>query len=91
MSRYHPDEWIAVVHPTPPHLVKVETRDRVVFDGFMGQLENARLAAASREMLAALKLFLEQYDIAGDPHRSARPELAAGRAAVAKAEGRAEE
>ncbi len=46
---------------------------------------NARLIAAAPELLAALKLFMEQYDIAGDEGRGSRPEIAAARAAIAKA------
>ena len=39
----------------PSGLVKVESKDRVIFDGFNGEESNARLAAASPEMLHALK------------------------------------
>ena len=92
MSRYPSDEWVAVVHPSPPHLVKVETKDRVIFDGFTGELGNAQLAAASKELHAALLALTEwgcTYTGPQDPN-SPHELLIAARRAIAKAEGRAE-
>lgn len=48
---------------------------------------NARLIAAAPELLAALKLFVAQYQGDGHDDRELRPEMAAARAAIAKATG----
>lgn len=48
---------------------------------------NADCMAAARDLLEALRLFMEQYDGTGSERRN-RPEIIAARAAIAKAEGR---
>lgn len=48
-------------------------------------MANARLIAAAPDLLAALKLFMEQYHTPGDTDREARPEIKAALAAIKKA------
>lgn len=42
-------------------LVKVETRDRVIFDGFAGEERNAYLAAAAPQLREALILCMHKF------------------------------
>lgn len=48
---------------------------------------NARLIAAAPDLLAALEMFVDQYQGSGQDERELRPEMIAARAAIAKAKG----
>lgn len=54
-------------------------------DNEQEDIANTRLIAAAPDLLAALKLFVTQYE--GGADRECRPEMAAARAAIAKATG----
>ena len=47
-----PGPWRVTIHGF--HMIKVESKDRVIFDGFHGEEANAQLAAAAPELLEAL-------------------------------------
>jgi hypothetical protein len=84
------ETWRVCVHK-PCGFVKVETRDRVVFDGFKDRIQDAQLASAAPDMLRALKRLrlaaVQREHHMGDPYAlldaKAELEAAASEAMVA--------
>lgn len=44
-------------------LVKVENKDRVIFDGFHGEIANAIVASFSPEMFVALRMIADPWEV----------------------------
>lgn len=85
-AAHTPGPWRATLHANG--LVKVESNQRVICDGFRGEEANARLIAAAPDLLAALKAVLAQT---GDESMEEQDAVfASAAAAIAKAEGSAE-
>ena len=53
------EAWRVTKHASG--LVKVESRDRVIFDGFQGEERNAYLAAAAPQLREALILCMHKF------------------------------
>jgi len=89
MSTHTPGPWR--IAPHSKWLLKIETADRVICDGFSGSHEdyaNARLIAAAPDLLAALARLVESPGVNEDmlsPETIAAADAA--RAAIAKAQG----
>lgn len=84
-----PDSWRMTRHTAPSGKVlhiKVESKDRVIFDGFAGDEHHAKLAAASPDLLHALQRLtraMDDYD--GDIPADLNSPYHQARAAIAKA------
>ena len=60
MNTHTPGPWRVTRHGF--QMIKVESKDRVIFDGFHNEEANAQLAATSPDMLSALRLALERLE-----------------------------
>ena len=60
-TSFTPGPWRMTRHSF--NMVKVENKDRVIFDGFYGEEDNARLAAAAPELFYALSAMLNRDDL----------------------------
>lgn len=58
-TQYEPLNWRVTRHASG--LLKIETRERVVFDGFNGEERNAYLAAAAPQLREALILCMHKF------------------------------
>lgn len=91
MNTHTPGPWRVTRHGN--RMIKVESKDRVIFDGFNGEDANAQLAAAAPELLAALQIMLGCELMGGDQREGLGPDkpgtspVAKARAAIAKATG----
>ena len=82
MKTHHtPGPWRVTIHGF--HMIKVESKDRVIFDGFHGEEANAQLAAAAPELYYALIAMLNRDDLSC----YAKPMLNQALSAIAKATG----
>jgi hypothetical protein len=70
-----------MVIPTTPIYRKTKTGANMLIGSFDNR-NDAILAAAAPDLLAALKMFVAQYE--GDISRESRPEMAAARHAITK-------
>lgn len=64
-----PGPWRSTRHSCK--MVKVENKDRVIFDGFHGEEGNALLAAAAPELLEALRDLHEYTKAVSSEYRNA--------------------
>jgi hypothetical protein len=61
---YTPGPWRVTHHGIK--MIKVENKDRVIFDGFHGEEANAKLAASAPDMLSALVMAKNWMSVEGD-------------------------